>query len=442
MGWSSRYLKLEVFLSELRLDGVYNFSALDAAGNTALHYAAAGGASFRHLKALIDAGVNPYAANTSGELFIHCLRPIQPFTLEPNSDCLNCEDLISLLKLLDPKKVFDWRDNDGQTILHALCSKISEPELRGRILGCVMNFATRSNTYLPGTNISNFRMFKDAGYPPTVRDRFGRTAANVTPLTYDCHGQVIETGSIKTLRLDNEQSTQHEALTAEDLLTADWRSQQMQQIKAQNILLEARNEPNHTDLETNDNVLHALSRLKSTNDTLLNLSHFSSPEAPSRCAQLHNREGHHILLNLTHFVNKGVDLNLYNRAGTYPLKAFICERPHTVGETETGATLGKFIDCLLWRKKDRDGKGKLQEREMNRINVDMRDRDGRSALWLAGVRGKTDVVRSLIEAGASVNLRDGRFFLFSCAWPSTQFRETTPRLTIWCLDRRGLTVGR
>jgi len=37
LGWSARYLKLEVFLSELRLEDVYNFGALDAAGNTALH---------------------------------------------------------------------------------------------------------------------------------------------------------------------------------------------------------------------------------------------------------------------------------------------------------------------------------------------------------------------------------------------------------------------
>lgn len=126
-------MKLEVFLSELKLEGVYNFGAVDAAGNTALHYAAAGGASFRHLKALIDAGVDPYAANTSGELFIYCLRPLQPFTLEPNSDCLKSDDLVNLLNLLDPAKIQNWRDNDGQSILHALYSKIAEPDLRTKV---------------------------------------------------------------------------------------------------------------------------------------------------------------------------------------------------------------------------------------------------------------------------------------------------------------------
>jgi hypothetical protein len=133
LAWSARYLKLEVFLSELRLEGVYDFCALDAAGNSALHYAAAGGAGYQHLKALIDVGVDPYIANTAGELFIYCLRPIEPFTLEPNSDCLKSDDLIELLKLLQHDQVFDWRDNDGQTIMHALALKITEPELKAKI---------------------------------------------------------------------------------------------------------------------------------------------------------------------------------------------------------------------------------------------------------------------------------------------------------------------
>lgn len=133
LGWSARYLKLEVFSSELKLSDVYDFGARDAAGNTALHYAAAGGAGFKHLKALIDAGVDPYVANTAGELFVYCLRPLQPFTLEPNSDCFDGDELIHLLELLEPQRAFDWRDDDGQTIMHALALKIAEPELKAKI---------------------------------------------------------------------------------------------------------------------------------------------------------------------------------------------------------------------------------------------------------------------------------------------------------------------
>jgi hypothetical protein len=143
LAWSARYLKLEVFLSELRLEGVYDFCALDSAGNSALHYAAAGGAGYQHLKALIDVGVDPYIANTAGELFIYCLRPIEPFTLEPNSDCLRSDDLIRLLKLLKHDRVFDWRDNDGQTIMHALALKITEPELKAKIFKYAQSFPLR-----------------------------------------------------------------------------------------------------------------------------------------------------------------------------------------------------------------------------------------------------------------------------------------------------------
>jgi len=82
---------------------------------------------------LIDVGVDPYIANSAGELFIYCLRPLQPFTLEPNSDCLRGDDLIKLLGLLQLERVSNWRDNDGQTVMHALALKISEPDLKSKI---------------------------------------------------------------------------------------------------------------------------------------------------------------------------------------------------------------------------------------------------------------------------------------------------------------------
>ena len=141
LGWSARYLKLEVFSSELKLSNVYDLGARDAAGNTALHYAAAGGAGFKHLKALFDAGVDPYIANAAGELFVYCLRPLQPFTLEPNSDCFDGDELIHLLELLEPQRAFGWRDNDGQTIMHALALKITEPDLKAKIFKYVTKFS-------------------------------------------------------------------------------------------------------------------------------------------------------------------------------------------------------------------------------------------------------------------------------------------------------------
>ena len=244
---------------------------------------------------------------------------------------------------------------------------------------------------------NSFRMFKDAGYAPTVRDRFGRTAQDVMPLKYDCHGQVIDSTPLKLAEADSKinEDTQN-GMTCEDLITADWRIHQVKQIKAQNILLEARQNPTSKDSDTDDNVLHALSRLRSSNDTLLNLAHFNSVDAHSKP---HHREGNQILLNLEYFVPRGVDLNLHNRDGDYPLKSFICDRPWE--DNETGATLSKYLDAMLWK----DPKKRIS----NRINVNMRDRDGVTALHCASIRGRPDSVRSLIEAGANVNARSGRF---------------------------------
>ena len=147
-----------------------------------MHYAAAGGAGFRHLKALIDVGVDPYAANTSGELFIYCLRPIQPFTLEPNSDCLKSDDLISLLKLLEPERVFDWRDNDGQTILHALLSKISESDLRLTIMQWVTCVLTTRLTFQLITHLECSRML-------AMHQQCGTDSAGLLKML--CHSSMI-----------------------------------------------------------------------------------------------------------------------------------------------------------------------------------------------------------------------------------------------------------
>ncbi|KAK0109879.1 hypothetical protein ONS95_002550 [Cadophora gregata] len=372
LGWSARYLKLEVFLSELRLEGVYNFGALDAAGNTALHYAAAGGASFLHLKALIDVGVDPYLANSAGELFIYCLRPLQPFTLEPNSDCLRGDDLIKLLGLLHLERVSDWRDNDGQTVMHALALKISEPDLKTKI----------------------FDILRYSGFSSTVLDRFGRSPEQVFPLTYDSHGQVIDpvpTNSLHQIKEVPEDSEENgEAMTCGAIIVAEFRLERIKQNKAQTVVVKARHQPSYIDTESGENVLHALSRIVSSSKVLSTIDHLRSNRSTQ---DRPNREGNYMLLNLEYFIAKGVDLNAHNREGSHPLKSFICDRPWD--EHETGATMSKYLDMILWKDQS--------SRTKNKVNVDMKDREGLTALYHAAVRGRPDSVRSLIEAGANVN---------------------------------------
>jgi hypothetical protein len=238
-------------------------------------------------------------------------------------------------------------------------------------------------------------MFTNAGYHSTFPDRFGRTPLDIAPLHYDCHGQVIDEDPLNLFHKGKEKERVSEELTTEaHRFFPDWRLQHVKQIKSQNVVLEARNNLTHVDPETGDNVLHALSRLKSGNDILLRLEHFNPSD---KNIDSHNREGNQILLNLEYFVPRGVDLNLHNLEGSHPLKSFIIDRP--LGENETGATISKYLDKILWKD--------AMERVRNKVNVNMKDREGATALHCAAVHGRPDAVRSLIAAGANVNARSG-----------------------------------
>ncbi len=136
LSWSTsaRYLKLGVFTAELKLKTKYDVTAVDKAGNSALHYAAAGGASFEHFSTLILAGVNPCQINTAGQLFLHCLRPhfrdVGFHGFDGNHIAVFHADLVNLLNTFQPKGAFRWRDNEGRTVLDALASNIKDIELR------------------------------------------------------------------------------------------------------------------------------------------------------------------------------------------------------------------------------------------------------------------------------------------------------------------------
>jgi hypothetical protein len=217
-------------------------------------------------------------------------------------------------------------------------------------------------------------MFTEAGYPPNVQDRFGRGAEDIVSLTYDCHGQVLDHNSPECFQHVTEiiEEAEHAGgqILCNGLDIDEWRLQHSKQIDAHKIIEKALHHPRYVDPETGDNVVHAFSRLKSSND---------------------------ILLYLQCFIPRDVDLNLHNREGKHPLMSFICDRPWEEGET--GATMSKYLDAILWKTP--------KERISNKINVNMKDRDGVTALHSAAIRGRPDSARSLIDAGANVNARLG-----------------------------------
>lgn len=238
-------------------------------------------------------------------------------------------------------------------------------------------------------------MLKYAGFSSTVLDRFGRSAEEVFPLTYDSHGQVIDPLPVNSLQqikeVPEEADDTEEAMTCGAIIVAEFRLERIKQNKAKNIVVRARHQPSYVDMESCENVLHALARIDSGNKVLAGIDHMRT-NLPTQDRP--NRESNYMLLNLGYFISKGVDLDAHNREGSHPLKAFICDRPWD--ENETGATMSKYLDMILWKDQT--------SRTRNKVNVDMKDRDGLTALYHAAIRGRPDSVRSLIEAGANVNV--------------------------------------
>ncbi|KAE8450375.1 hypothetical protein EG329_006449 [Mollisiaceae sp. DMI_Dod_QoI] len=300
LSWSANHLKLQVFQTELMLN-FYNSKALDIVGNSALHYAAAGGAGSEHFVSLIKAGVNPYHLNTEGQLFLHCLRLDE--SAGPDGLKLLSMDLVILLNSLEPRGAFAsmrWRDNAGRTILDTLATYISNPEMKTQ----------------------TFQLIQNAGYPLELSQQFPETVLG----DRISHAQV-DPGSNSGFSVTQDR-----------------------QRKAYEILGRAVDLPSYVDPETGDN----------------------------------------------DFVSKDVDLNLQNRDSHSPLAAFIQGRPFLgIESEETGATMSKYLDALLWKD--------IRRRIPNKINVNMRNREGAPALYYAAVRARPDSVRSLIDAGANVN---------------------------------------
>ncbi|KAH9220777.1 hypothetical protein DL95DRAFT_382695 [Leptodontidium sp. 2 PMI_412] len=367
LSWSAQKFTLPEFQAELKRERFYDILALDAAGNSALHYAAVGGASYEHFLALIEAGVNPYQINTVGQLFLHCMWPGSDSTCD-TSITLFTFDLVNLLNSLEPRgavAALRWRDNEGRTVLDAIAAQITSHDITKQ----------------------TFQLVKDAGYPLEMSQQFS-------------------VHKMRNRRSNLQQPTpQSNEGTSPLALEGGFAMNQSRQQRAYEIIGRATDEPSYVDPDTGDNILHALARLR--------LSDKGS-----------------LLSKIRKFISKDVDLNVHNRGKDTPLTAFIRERPFSgVESDETGATMSKYLDALLWKD--------ARRRVPNKINVNLKNREGATALYYAAVRARPDSVRSLIEAGANVNSRidiDGQYISILQATRNEKARAASDRLKVHLFD--------
>jgi hypothetical protein len=160
---------------------------------------------------------------------------------------------------------------------------------------------------------------------------------------------------------------------------------------AKEITQHALTEPSYIHPETGDNILHALARLRlqESTDLISRIRQFASEDVD---LNLRNCDEDGPLSAFTQ--------ELRNWDEDDPLSAFTQEPPDDLlTRDETGATISKYLDALLWKDP--------QKRIPNKINVNMRNREGATPLYYAAIRARPDSVRSLIEAGANVNARLG-----------------------------------
>lgn len=289
LGWISSCLMLNEFEDELRIERIYDFEALDAAGNSALHYAAASGASYAHLKALILAGVPPNQQNTAKQNFLHCLPPYDIGTDNWDPDYFNV-NLIGLLELLEPKDIFGQQDNDGQTVLHVLTLHITYPEVKKQVIG----------------------KFAQSGFPPIVLDRFGSYATSNDPPWW------TETIDFPSDPADDTVSTSSPDV---EVSGTEWEDNPYDPI------IQAYGNPHTFDRKTKDTIFHALSRV--------NVESRGSIQSSDMIKYLQD------------FVTKGVSRNWHNAEGQTPLTAFIYNKD--LRGSETGATMATYIDVILWK---------------------------------------------------------------------------------------------
>ncbi|KAH8647062.1 hypothetical protein BGZ60DRAFT_438046 [Tricladium varicosporioides] len=299
---------------------------------------------------------------------------------------------------IDPRRI----NTAGESFLHCLtpCFKQKEHDFETKI------FPTFKITLI---NLLNDLSRRCSGFFKW-RDNGGRRAldAFVSRITeYDIKSQITQTLSDAGYAVVMEGIQQSSQVCLQSLLNFNLKESfnfnTIKQQLAMQVAHYASNDPSYIHPTTGDNILHALARFRLPDPAI----HATS---------------------IRHFASLDVDLNRRNEDYDVPLSVLTKEPPiQEAAEEETGATISKYIDAILWVDP--------QKRVPSQANVNMRDREGLTPLYYSAMNARPDSVRSLIEAGANVNARlrvDGiSTSILHCAEKEKDKAERENQLVRW-----------
>lgn len=341
--------------------GKVDTSSVDYFGNTPLHFFASLESDVGMNMTLYLIGsdhVNPLATNTGGQTFLHLLSAAWFARLHNKDGPLSRLLDTLLLRYGNLSDALFYRDVYGRTFFHHLARYVHDPKLFG-------HFSEHYTKTIP-------------------RDAFGVMPTSYATERHFGRPQRSKTGTLSPLSEDTKEE--------DAVITRNTHALFIVQKAYDDRLVE--------DAEGN-NGLHCLAEV----DFSLETSMISAPSSP--ISEKKRKRGQsatsteHVptpierragflwnLLDPKLGETVQIDVNHYNKAGHTPLMAFATHL--TDAADKSGEQTGRIIDDLLEK----------------RACIDMRNRQGETALLMAARAGNKNVVSKLVERGANLYTRD------------------------------------
>ncbi|KAL2106556.1 hypothetical protein VUR80DRAFT_6548 [Thermomyces stellatus] len=327
-----------------------DFEERDVFGNTLMHLLAARDADHMYILQLAAQGVSCRARNSAGQTFLHLLDPSwltdARYGISP---------LLKLLQLFQAdQRFFLARDCYGRTLFHVLRSKVQDPAPLNHLL-----------------DMLNIKLLRDA---------FGEAPSCTVDMPINPPRRAFT-------------SVGQEPAPAPPLPRNE-PDLCFRQARILEFVRQCQNEPATEDSQGR-NGLHCLAAAILSGSTLERLAggEGGTPGNPRKRKREADRNGDSSKERLTlretivnNLLASGVNPNSYDAAGNTPLMAFVAQLPEDDDYKVPVSILQLLIDAGA--------------------DIEARNRRGETALHVAVRRGKKLAMRTLVQNGARVDVRD------------------------------------